>query len=97
MEFNPETAVIGGTAVLTLHLTIMAQVRRFMPNRLAGLFDLLNYPLAFVEMLMINPPYPLVNYGEWRDYAGGALAVAALASISAKKVLSGKENGRDNE
>lgn len=94
--FNPETAVIGGTAVLTIHLTIMAQVRRFIPNRLAGAFDLLNYPLAFLEMLFINPPYPLVDYGEWQAYAGGAIAIAALASVSAKKVLSGKENGKDD-
>lgn len=84
--FDPETAQIGGMAAVSFHLTFMSQVKRRLPARWSGSFDFLNYPLAFAEMLLINPPFPYWQYSEWKLYVGGSLALGALASVTAKKV-----------
>lgn len=88
-DFNPETAVIGGMSLLTIHMVIMAQIRKFLPEWkiLDKIFDLINYPVAFVLILLVNPPWPLYESSEWGEYIGYSIASATLASVAAGKVL----------
>lgn len=89
MDFNPETALLGGMSLLAIHQVIMAQVRRFVPEhkRLERFFDLLNYPIAFILMLLISPPWPIYSSVAWSNYISFSIATAALASIVAGKVI----------
>lgn len=85
--FDPATSKLGGVAILTIHLGIMAQLKKFFlvdPKR--KFFDILNYPIAFGLVLPILPPWPLWEYSAWANYVGGSLALAVLASVTAQKV-----------
>ena len=94
--FNPETAAIGGMTVISVQLVLMAQIRSFFPGRIRGwsvstkIFDLINYLVSAVLLLLVIPPWPVYSYEAWRNYIGASLATAALASITAKKVMDEK-------
>lgn len=85
--FDPATSKLGGVAILTIHLGIMAQLKKFFlidPRR--KFFDIVNYPVAFLLVLPILPPWPVWEYASWANYVGGSLALAVLASVTAQKV-----------
>lgn len=89
MDFNPETALLGGMSLLAIHQVIMAQIRKLIPDhkQLERFFDFLNYPIAFILMLLISPPWPIYSSTAWSNYIAFSLSTAALASIVAGKVI----------
>ena len=89
-SFNPETAVFGGMSLITIHLVIMSQIRKFAPDwkYLNKFFDLLNYPVAFVLLLFVHPPWPIYSGEAWGAYIQFSISTAALASVAAGKVIS---------
>lgn len=81
------TITIGGITVLTVQMTIMAMIRKqcHVGSRTERYFDWLNWPVAFVLVGIANPPWPWWSFGEWQSFVGLALALATLASVTAKK------------
>ena len=96
LEFDPETATLGGVSLSFIHLTIMSQFAKitspYRKNKLSKwadwMLDLLNYPLAALELLVVIPPWPIYSYSAWSLYAGAILGTATAASAVAKKVRS---------
>jgi hypothetical protein len=85
--FDPATSKLGGVAILTIHLGIMAQLKKFfLIATRRRFFDFLNYPVAFALVTPILPPWPIWEYGAWANYVGGSVALAVLASVTAQKV-----------
>jgi hypothetical protein len=88
-SFNVETAVIGGMSLISVHMVIMSQIRKFIPEYpfLNKIFDLFNYPVAFILILVLNPPWPIVSAAAWGEYISYSVALAVLASITAGKTI----------
>ena len=85
--FDPATSKLGGVAILTIHLGIMAQMKKFfLIHPRSQFFDVMNYPVAALLVLPILPPWPLYSYSAWANYVGGFMALAVLASVTAQKV-----------
>jgi hypothetical protein len=85
--FDPATSKLGGVAILTIHLGIMAQMKKFfLIETRRKFYDFLNYPTAFILVLPILPPWPVWEFSAWANYAGGSIALAVLASVTAQKV-----------
>lgn len=91
--FDPATAKLGGVLLLTIHMTIMAQFKRFFglnPRKI--FFDFVNYPLSFLECLLVLPPWPLYSGEAWGNYIGASIGLAILASVTAQKVRDAPES-----
>jgi hypothetical protein len=85
--FDPATSKLGGVAILTIHLGIMAQMKKFfLIESRRKFYDFLNYPTAFILVLPILPPWPIWEFSAWANYTGGSIALAVLASVTAQKV-----------
>ena len=85
--FDPAVSKLGGMSILTIHMGIMAQMKRFfLLGRRRDIFDFMNYPLAFILVLPVLPPWPVWSYAAWTNYIGGGVALAVLASVTAQKV-----------
>lgn len=85
--FDPATSKLGGVAILTIHLGIMAQLKKFfLISERRKFFDFFNYPVAFLLVLPILPPWPVWEFSAWANYTGGSVALAVLASVTAQKV-----------
>lgn len=85
--FDPAVSRLGGMSILTIHMGIMSQIKRFfILGRRRDIFDFMNYPLAFFLVLPVLPPWPVWSYAAWANYIGGAVALAVLASVTAQKV-----------
>lgn len=93
-SFNPETALIGGISLLTVHLTIMAMLRKKAPKWyfIDEFFDFLNFPLAFLEMLIVQPPWPIYQFSAWQEWTANSIALAALATVAASKIIQGNKD-----
>ncbi|MBV6425511.1 MAG: hypothetical protein NAOJABEB_03332 [Steroidobacteraceae bacterium] len=78
---------IGGMTALSIQMVVMSQIRRLTRagHRMDRLFDILNWPIAFSLVAVANPPWPLYSWPEWQAYTGLSLALATLASVTAKK------------
>lgn len=96
--FDPNLATIGGVSLPLIHMTLMSQLRAFFPRKIRRLtlttkvFDLINYPVAAVELLLLVPPWPLYSGQAWATYLGAVLATATAISATAKKVQDAKAN-----
>jgi hypothetical protein len=85
--FDPATSKLGGVAILTIHLGIMAQLKKFfLIAERRKFFDFLNYPVAFLLVVPILPPWPIWEFSAWANFVGGSIALAVLASVTAQKV-----------
>lgn len=84
--FDPATAKLGGVLILTVHMTIMAQLKQYFTLKpKSRLYDMVNYPLAFLLVLPVLPPWPVWAWEAWAAYVSGAIGLAVLASVTAQK------------
>ena len=87
-EFDPNTAKVGGILVLSVQMTLMAQIKKLViGTRYQPLLDLLNYPVAFFLCLLLVPP-ARGDFNALILYASASIGLATLASITAEKVRS---------
>jgi hypothetical protein len=85
--FDPATAKLGGVLILTVHMVIMSQLKRFfLPFSRSKYFDLMNFPVSFILVLIVLPPWPVWSFEAWSNYVAGSIGLAALASVTAQKV-----------
>lgn len=86
------TISIGGITILSIHMVIMSQIRKLtiVGTRLDRWFDWINHPIAFILVGIANPPWPLYSWDAWQSYVGLSLALATLASVTAKKMADAK-------
>lgn len=93
------TVTIGGVTALTVQMTLMSQLRRLchIGSRMDRWFDWLNYPVAVVIVTVANPPWPWWSWAEWQSWATLSLALATLASVTAKKSRDAEPRGNGGD
>jgi hypothetical protein len=81
------TITIGGVTALSVQMVLMSQIRRVIRagGKLDRVFDWLNYPVAFGIVTLADPPWPLWSWAEWQQWGMLSIALATLASVTAKK------------
>lgn len=91
------TVTIGGITALSIQMVIVSQIRRLTRagGRADRLLDWMNYPIAFLLVAVANPPWPVFAWPEWQAYIGLSLALATLASVTAKKTSDAKPRGNE--
>ena len=97
--FNPESALIGGMAILSVHLIIMSWIRKLGPDwkLLDKYFDVLNVPVGLLLVALVTPPWPVFSGDAWRDWFANGLALGAAASVAAGKVITADKKKAESE